>query len=233
MCSEPDGGGVANQICGDYFEAPSAVLEPATLNPLVVRVMSEVGIDISNKETQALFDVFTSGQLFAYVITVCDETVRRSVRSSPDPPPDCTGVFAIHHGWRGAEPRGLTRFGSFVTRCARRSKRGARKSASKLQFSRHKLARCLLQEVSANSFYRSYNWPQRYRRQDSKENGFYCLKLDIFSPEKALANIADRATPHLCWLSDSTNSNDGWRVHDEEPSAPAFVVSCDKTVKEM
>ena len=39
-----------NQICGDQFEAQSAGLEPGTLNPLVVEAMSEVGIDISQKE---------------------------------------------------------------------------------------------------------------------------------------------------------------------------------------
>lgn len=63
-----------NHICGDYFEAQSAGLEPGTLNPLAVQVMSEVGIDISQKRTQEVFDVFKSGQLFAYVVTVCDET---------------------------------------------------------------------------------------------------------------------------------------------------------------
>jgi arsenate reductase len=63
-----------NKLCGDYFEAQSAGLGPGTLNPLAVRVMAEVGIDISKKKTQAVFDVFTSGQLFAYVVTVCDET---------------------------------------------------------------------------------------------------------------------------------------------------------------
>jgi arsenate reductase len=63
-----------NQICGDFFAAESAGLEPGTLNPLVVEVMQEVGIDISHKKTQAVFDVFKSGKLFAYVITVCDET---------------------------------------------------------------------------------------------------------------------------------------------------------------
>src|SRR6201982_365554 len=63
-----------NKICGDYFEAQSAGLEPGTLNPLAVQVMAEVGIDISKKQTQAVFDVFKSGQLFAYVVTVCDET---------------------------------------------------------------------------------------------------------------------------------------------------------------
>src|SRR5438105_4889878 len=68
-----------NHTCGEYFEAQSAGLEPGTLNPLAVQVMAEVGIDISNKKTQAVFDVFKSGQLFAYVITVCDENSSRSV----------------------------------------------------------------------------------------------------------------------------------------------------------
>jgi arsenate reductase (thioredoxin) len=63
-----------NEICGDFFAAESAGLEPGTLNPLVVDAMEEVGIDISEKKTQAVFDVFKSGKLFAYVITVCDET---------------------------------------------------------------------------------------------------------------------------------------------------------------
>jgi arsenate reductase len=63
-----------NHICGDHFEAQSAGLEPGTLNPLAVQVMSEVGIDISKKQTQEVFDVFKSGQLFAYVVTVCDES---------------------------------------------------------------------------------------------------------------------------------------------------------------
>ena len=63
-----------NYICGDVFEAQSAGLEPGTLNPLVVEAMRETGIDISKKGTQDVFDVFKSGQLFSYVITVCDET---------------------------------------------------------------------------------------------------------------------------------------------------------------
>jgi arsenate reductase len=63
-----------NYNCRDYFEAQSAGLEPGNLNPLVVQVMTEVGIDISQKKTQSVFDVFKSGRHFSYVITVCDET---------------------------------------------------------------------------------------------------------------------------------------------------------------
>lgn len=62
-----------NQICGDEFEAHSAGLEPGKLNPLVVEAMSEVGIDISDNQTKSVFDAFKTGQIFSYIITVCDE----------------------------------------------------------------------------------------------------------------------------------------------------------------
>lgn len=63
-----------NRLCGDFFAAESAGLEPGTLNPIVVEAMQEVGIDISKKKTQAVSDVLKSGRLFSHVITVCDET---------------------------------------------------------------------------------------------------------------------------------------------------------------
>ena len=62
------------QTCGDVFEAHSAGLEPGTLNPVVVEAMREIGIDISGNPTKSVFDMFKSGKLFHYVITVCDET---------------------------------------------------------------------------------------------------------------------------------------------------------------
>jgi len=62
-----------NDIWGAELEAQSAGLEPGRLNPLVVEIMREVGLDLSQNKTQAVFDVFKSGQLFTYVITVCSE----------------------------------------------------------------------------------------------------------------------------------------------------------------
>ncbi len=63
-----------NQICGEFFEAQSAGLEPGKLNPIVVEAMQEIGIDISGHQTKEVFDMFKSGRSFAYVVTVCDET---------------------------------------------------------------------------------------------------------------------------------------------------------------
>lgn len=62
-----------NDMCGEFFEAQSAGLEPGTLNPLAVAALQEIGIDISGAPTQSVFDVFKSGQLFAYAVTVCSE----------------------------------------------------------------------------------------------------------------------------------------------------------------
>jgi arsenate reductase len=62
-----------NHICGDTFDAQSAGLEAGTINPLVMQAMAEEGIDISKKKTQRVFDVWKSGQMFKYVITVCSD----------------------------------------------------------------------------------------------------------------------------------------------------------------
>ncbi len=61
-----------NHLAGDKYEATSAGLEKGTLNPLAVKVMSEIGIDISKNQTKDVFECFKSGRLFNYVVTVCD-----------------------------------------------------------------------------------------------------------------------------------------------------------------
>ena len=61
-----------NYYGGDRFDAQSAGLEPGDLNPLVVEAMAEIGIDISQNKTKSVFDIWKSGELFQYVIAVCD-----------------------------------------------------------------------------------------------------------------------------------------------------------------
>lgn len=63
-----------NHLFGDRFIAESAGLEPGVLNPIAVEVMREVGIDISGNRTKSVFDFYTQGKLYNYVITVCDES---------------------------------------------------------------------------------------------------------------------------------------------------------------
>lgn len=63
-----------NKYHEDKFLAESAGYEPSTLNPLVVQSLQEVGIDISGKQTNKVFDYFKEGRFYSYVITVCDES---------------------------------------------------------------------------------------------------------------------------------------------------------------
>jgi arsenate reductase (thioredoxin) len=56
---------------GRYI-AQSAGLEPGTMNPNVVSVMQEIGIDLSRKGTQGVLDLFQTGAHYDAVITVCD-----------------------------------------------------------------------------------------------------------------------------------------------------------------
>jgi len=92
--------GFLKQICGHHFEAHSAGLEPGTLNPLAVQAMGEIGIDISHNRTQSVFDVLKPGELFAYVITVCDE-------SSAERCPVFPGVTTRLH-WSFPDPTAIT-----------------------------------------------------------------------------------------------------------------------------
>ena len=62
--------------------------------------MREVGVDISGKKTQAVFDVFKNGQFFPYVITVCDE-------SSAQRCPIFPGITHRLH-WSFPDPSALT-----------------------------------------------------------------------------------------------------------------------------
>jgi arsenate reductase len=62
-----------NRICGQFFEAESAGLQPGTINPLAVAVLKEVGIDISKNRPQSVDDVLKSGKIFDLVVTVCSE----------------------------------------------------------------------------------------------------------------------------------------------------------------
>lgn len=61
------------EIGREAFDVESAGLEIADrINPLVIEVMKEIGIDLGGKSMQRVFDLFQQGRLYDYVIAVCD-----------------------------------------------------------------------------------------------------------------------------------------------------------------
>lgn len=73
------------RIAGDLFVVESAGLEPDTLNPYVVRILAEEGIDISGKQTQSVFDVYRRGLTYSWVITVCSREAEEKCPIFPGP----------------------------------------------------------------------------------------------------------------------------------------------------
>lgn len=61
-----------NHLYGDYYEAYSAGLKPADIHPLAVKVMQEIGIDISGQKPKSIDEIIGT-RIFDYVVTLCDE----------------------------------------------------------------------------------------------------------------------------------------------------------------
>ena len=60
------------KYAGNRFEVHSAGLEPKGLNPLTIKVMEEIGIDISGQISKSL-DTYFGNTDFQYLVTVCDD----------------------------------------------------------------------------------------------------------------------------------------------------------------
>jgi arsenate reductase len=85
------------QLGGEHFEAESAGFEPGKLNPIVVEVLKEVGIDISQAKTKSVFDLYKQGRIYQYVVTVCDESKAESCPIFP-------GIVRARMHWSFQDP---------------------------------------------------------------------------------------------------------------------------------
>jgi len=62
--------GILRHLMGNEFEVFSAGLRPSVVNPIAIKVMAEIGIDISGHRSKSV-DEF-QGMNFDFVITTCD-----------------------------------------------------------------------------------------------------------------------------------------------------------------
>ncbi|AIS32386.1 arsenate reductase ArsC [Methanobacterium formicicum] len=61
--------GLFRDLYGDIFDVYSAGSEPHTVDPLAIKCMEDIGIDISHHRSKSLKEF--EGQEFDYVVTVC------------------------------------------------------------------------------------------------------------------------------------------------------------------
>jgi len=84
--------GILNHLYGDRFEAYSAGTHPTRVNPLAIKALKEIGIDISHHRSTSVEEF--KGSVFDVVVTVCDDAMKNCPffpgkkvfhRSFPDP----------------------------------------------------------------------------------------------------------------------------------------------------
>ncbi len=63
-------------LAPDRFDVQSAGISPGTLNPLAIMAMHEIGIDISMNRTKGVDELFSQGEKFDIIITVCDPAAK-------------------------------------------------------------------------------------------------------------------------------------------------------------
>ena len=62
--------GFLNALYGDRYKSYSADMEATSVNPYVVKVMAEIGVDISKQRSKSIEEF--RGSDFDYVVTVSD-----------------------------------------------------------------------------------------------------------------------------------------------------------------
>ena len=82
--------GLANHFLGDRFRAFSAGTEATRVNPLAIRVLAELGIDVSGQYSKTM-DVF-EGEVFDHVVTLCGDANEKC-------PLFIGGVQRVHKGF--------------------------------------------------------------------------------------------------------------------------------------
>ena len=113
--------GILRHFKGDQFEVLSAGTKPSTVNPIAIKVMKEIGIDISGHRSKHV-DEF-KGQKIDYVITVCDNAkescpifpgVKPMHWPFPDPPHNKEINEAVIDEFRKVRDMIVEKFKSFV-----------------------------------------------------------------------------------------------------------------------
>jgi arsenate reductase len=103
--------GLVNALYADRFEAFSGGTEATRVHPAAIKVMAEIGIDISGHRSKSI-DEFTD-QRFDFVVMVCDD-------KQADCPFFPGGKEYIHHAFD--DPAACTGTEEEVLACFRRSR---------------------------------------------------------------------------------------------------------------
>ncbi len=91
------------------FEAFSAGLEAKAIHPLTIRVMEEIGFDISTQRSKGIDEYLGKGH-FQYLVTLCDEAEQNCPRVWPGVNQRLHWSFEDPSAFEGSEEEKLAKF---------------------------------------------------------------------------------------------------------------------------
>ena len=94
---------------GERFTAHSAGLAPSVINPYTVRVMEELGFDMSSYYAKSVRE-FLGWSNFAYIITVCAKAEANCPSTFPGKPTKLAWSFEDPAAFEGSDAAKLEKF---------------------------------------------------------------------------------------------------------------------------
>jgi arsenate reductase len=70
------------KYAGDYFDVYSAGFDPKPIHPLTIKVMKEIGYDLSNQQSKDLWQLIRN-EYFGIAITVCKRSEEEDCPTIP------------------------------------------------------------------------------------------------------------------------------------------------------
>lgn len=98
-----------NKYGEDILEVHSAGFEPVEVNPIAIKIMKEIGMDISHQRSKSVKE-FLGRMSFGYVIAVCKKTEGRCPVIFPSARTILSWPFDDPAAMEGTEEEKLTKF---------------------------------------------------------------------------------------------------------------------------
>jgi len=90
-------------LAKNEIDVESAGITPGKLNPWVVKHLAKKGINISQKITRGVSEIYKAGKTFDWVITVCSPEAEKDCPIFPEPVRRLSWPFEDPSNWKGKD----------------------------------------------------------------------------------------------------------------------------------
>ena len=96
---------------GDFFDAYSAGFNPKSIHPYTIKVMQEIGFDLSKQQSKDLWELIRiKNEYFGIAITVCNRKIEEDCPTIPGPSTRIDWNIEDPSAFEGTEEQKLAKF---------------------------------------------------------------------------------------------------------------------------